>query len=351
MVIGFSFFGYLTYIFSYIFESSNNNLSKNSIRIFRRFFPYVVIPQIAMLFYAISLRIWQYDLTINRYLVVVFGIWLAIISLYYIFSIKKYLLYIPAVLTLFTIIVSIGPWSVYHLPYERQLKRLESNLIKANILQDGIIVPLKKYSDIDNKLSANIASGLSYVCDFKDCKSLKELFPKVVKNLEEKNKSDFEKNKKRYPEAYREKYLPEISKWRLLSEIKDYIKVKEYHLWSNLNRNILNLSTQDSDIYPIKTQGVHYIDIIDTYDISSNYIDLEKKVMYYNDDSFDLSDIFNALEKQELGSDYHEMTKEDMTFNIENENYSIQIIIRSIYLIDDKIDHGNMNWILLITEK
>jgi len=60
-----------------------------------------------MLFYAIYLRINQYDVTINRYFVVAFGLWLLVISLYYVFSKKKYLSIIPAILTLFTIIISI----------------------------------------------------------------------------------------------------------------------------------------------------------------------------------------------------------------------------------------------------
>jgi hypothetical protein len=102
MVIGFSIFGYIIYIFSYIFEEKNN-----FIKSFRTFFPFVVIPQIFMLFYAIYLRIAQYDITVNRYIVVIFGIWLFAISLYYVFSRKKYLAIIPFLLTTFTIIISI----------------------------------------------------------------------------------------------------------------------------------------------------------------------------------------------------------------------------------------------------
>jgi len=102
MVIGFSIFGYITYIFSYIFQETNNFI-KN----FRKYFPAIVIPQLFMLFYAIYLRIMQYDITMNRYFVVVFGIWLAIISLYLIFSKIKYLGFIPFLLAVFTILISI----------------------------------------------------------------------------------------------------------------------------------------------------------------------------------------------------------------------------------------------------
>jgi len=48
-----------------------------------------------MLFYAIYLRIAQYDLTINRYLVIAFGIWLIVLSVFLIFSKEKRIAYIP----------------------------------------------------------------------------------------------------------------------------------------------------------------------------------------------------------------------------------------------------------------
>jgi hypothetical protein len=89
-----------------------------------------------MLFYAIYLRVAQYDITINRYFVIVFGLWLFGLSLYYIISKNKRLIVIPASLTAITLIISIGPWSVYNLPESRQLARLETNLIEAKVLQN-----------------------------------------------------------------------------------------------------------------------------------------------------------------------------------------------------------------------
>jgi hypothetical protein len=60
-----------------------------------------------MLAYAIGLRIAQYDITMNRYFVVVFGIWLFGISLYFIFSGRRSLVVIPATLTLITLCISV----------------------------------------------------------------------------------------------------------------------------------------------------------------------------------------------------------------------------------------------------
>ena len=101
MVIVFSVIGYLHYLLSTSLEKD-----VKVIAIFRKWFPIVIIPQVLMLFYAIYLRIQQYDVTIGRYFVVAFGVWLLVISLYFIFSRVKRLLAFPAILVVFTLLIS-----------------------------------------------------------------------------------------------------------------------------------------------------------------------------------------------------------------------------------------------------
>ncbi|MDR0860692.1 MAG: DUF4153 domain-containing protein [Candidatus Peribacteria bacterium] len=144
LVIAFSIFGYLTYLLSYFFKEIG------IVKRIRKVFPFVVIPQLFMLFYAIYLRIAQYDLTTNRYLVVIFGVWLLVISLYFILSKKKALLFIPACLAVFSAVFSFGPRGVFELPVHRQLVRLEKNLEKAGMLVNGEITP------VEGELDANL---------------------------------------------------------------------------------------------------------------------------------------------------------------------------------------------------
>jgi Domain of unknown function (DUF4153) len=141
-----------------------------------------VIPQTGMLFYAISLRIGQYGFTVNRYLVVAFGIWLIIISAYLILSRKKSLQIIISILALMFLIVSIGPWSALSVSYRDQWSRLIANLETAKILQNNTITPLKSKDDIPQSLSAEIYSGIQYLCDFKNCDDIKTLFKNELKD-------------------------------------------------------------------------------------------------------------------------------------------------------------------------
>ena len=380
MVIWFSIFGYLAYIFSYVFQKKIAFIA-----LFRKIFPYVVIPQIAMLFYAIYLRINQYDITINRYFVVVFGLWLLIISCYYIFSKKKKIVFIPAILTLFTIIISIWPWWIYSLPESRQFDRLENNLKKAWIIkiQEEMynytiaqeIVPLQDYSDISQDLSINIYSWIDYLCDFDNCNSIKELFPKIyIEVLEEDEKqwednrqddikrmeamtrftqySTIEDNARRVEERKTEVYSWP-NKWTIVSKITEKIKVKNY--FPDYKNDIpptlfFWVKWTNNTLYPIQFEGYDFMTSI----ISKNSWELqdwELDYMYWEVDTeiqnfslkiwkkiletVSLKDMHDKLiilnkEKQQDQSYNWIYSKDELTFVIEWEKYSYKMLLQSI---------------------
>lgn len=195
-MIGFSLFGYIGYIFSKSYEQEHS-----FVRWFRKGLPIVIIPQIPMLGYAIALRIGQYDLTINRYFVVLFGVWLLGISLYFIISKSKSLWIIPSTLTCVTLIISIGPWGVYQLPLSRQYHRLLTNLEIAGILKEGTVSPASDTLDPD--LGNNIYSGIEYVCQFESCARIETLFPDIITQAEQIDQKNWEENPyntdKKYP--------------------------------------------------------------------------------------------------------------------------------------------------------
>jgi hypothetical protein len=235
LVIGFSVFGYLAYIFSRPYAE------ERMIRFFRRCFPWVVVPQIGMLAYAIILRIGQYDLTMNRYFVVIFGAWLLGISLYYIFSRKKHLSVFPLSLALISIVISVGPWSVYSLPLSRQYDRLIENLEKANIIQEGKIVPLTSPTDISKELSADIYSGIDYVCNYSRCERIKKLFEKELS--ERKPKYD--------ASGMPIKSVSPLSHWEIVSYISEYIKVQTSYSYTSRETNkYITYSIQYSYEFP-----------------------------------------------------------------------------------------------------
>lgn len=231
MVIGFSVFGYIIYIFSQVIGENNGIIQR-----VRRYFPYAVIPQVMMLFYAIYLRIAQYDLTMNRYFVVVFGIWLLGISLYYGFSREKRLAFIPATLAVIVFVISIGPWSVYSLPFHRQYERLLVDLQSAKILSGSVIVPLEKYEAIDPTLSNDIYEGIGYVCRFDDCQTIRTLFTHEITEAEAEKLKKWQASEEKYQKCladkkencYRDEYYKELQSYEIQSTISEKIKVRNF---------------------------------------------------------------------------------------------------------------------------
>ena len=106
------------------------------------------------------------------------------------------------------------------------MARLERNLETAGILTNGTITPLSSYDAIDPELSGDIYSGISYVCGFSDCRTIKELFPLQY----QKALADYRKEQEtyNYDTEYRQKY-PEPNEWQIANTISEAIMVRAYY--------------------------------------------------------------------------------------------------------------------------
>lgn len=369
MVIWFSIFGYLIYMFSSYFEESNG-----FIKTFRKAFPFVVIPQLFMLFYAIYLRIAQYDITVNRYFVVVFGIWLWVISLYFIISQRKQIFMIPAVLTLFTIIISIGPWWVYSLPETRQFARLENNLIQAGILKDGKIIPLQKYEDIDRNLSKEIYGWISYLCNYDDCENIKKLFSEIYTNLETKNKEEFEKNKQadlkdlghdpeKAESIENRKYYP-VSNWTIVSEITSVIKVQSYYDTIDAEESEVLYFYSDNwdNVFPLSIEWYNKLYKLDSYannkafDISYNMKEKTLEVQEWEQrELIDISSVIESISSLYVDTKSTIIHKENSVYQLKWELHEYTLILQGINLqnplytgyLSDWYWGENISWYLL----
>lgn len=368
IVIWFSIFGFLIYMFSSVIENENK-----FIKFFRKYFPLVVIPQLFMLFYAIYLRIVQYDITINRYFVVIFWIWLLVISLYFSISKQKQIHFIPTILTIFTIIISIGPWWVYSLPESRQLQRLENNLIKANILQNWKIVPLKNYSDIKENLSKDIYNWINYLCNYNDCKSIKILFNDIYLELDKKNKQEFENLKSKDKIVYKndEKNLKAINSriynwpnsWEIVSEISEKIKVKSYfEINNNEVESIYLYLNPEESIYPIDINWYKKIHRINNYTLkkdlntinytSKNKIEIKENWTIF--DEIDLSDVSKKLWELYKNTKNNNISKENMTYELSWKKWIYKLILENYNIKNPSYTwtwkeniYSNIDWYLL----
>ncbi len=330
MVVGFSSFGYLTYIFSKPYEDTR------FVSIFRRFFPYAVIPQVAMLAYAISLRIGQYDITMNRYFVVIFGAWLFIVSLYLIFRTRKSLSFIVASLSVISLLISVGPWSVFSLPFARQEARLIRNLETANILQNGSIVPLAKATDISKELSNEIASGISYLCDFDNCERIKSLFPEQV---ELAKKKAYENWKTWNNEASWAVYEGKSSQWEIESTITENIKVEISYGYDENSKNttaVWYYATKEP-LYPVDVKG--YTRIVSVLSPQSGVtelypyvsLDMTKMTIVYHQSEKKIFSYPLALPAWLLDGDtVRELSKDELTFDVTGSGVTLKVVLQNL---------------------
>jgi hypothetical protein len=338
LVIGFSSFGYLVYIFSKSYEDSR------VVATFRRYFPYVVIPQIGMLAYAIYLRIAQYDLTMNRYFVVIFGLWLVGISLYYVISKRKSLAIIPASLSLISLLISLGPWSVFSYPQDRQEARLMRNLEQAKILQDGKIVPLTSERDISKELSTEIAGGIEYLCSFDDCARIKDIFPEQATRAEVKAREEWEKwNKNNTGSTYEG-----ASYWEIQSAITSELRVQRY-TFDDEKRTFTESEYLSYNIdyskgqYPLNVRGYDTIlqitnnisDKSQHQNVTYPYITLDvddEKIVYMSEWWVVRDFSITFPEKLKNSSTLSPLSQEDLTFVVADDTMEIQLLFQSLMI-------------------
>ena len=136
LIVFVSVLGILANLLIYPFRNSEEN---SWIGKFSTVYYFALVPLIVVLFIAIGMRISDYGITINRYAIVLLGIWLSFTALYFDFKGTNIKL-IPMSLALLMFLVSFGPWGVFSVSERSQVNRLQTILEENQILQNGKII-------------------------------------------------------------------------------------------------------------------------------------------------------------------------------------------------------------------
>lgn len=134
LVIGFSIVGMLTYLLNYRLPETDKN---GLIVWFRKRFFYLLSPLVILLYIAIVKRLNEYGFTPERYFVLITGLWLSFISIYFILSKKDDIKWIPLSLIAFLAIGTYSPIDAFHVSSKSQVKRLEGIFVKNKLFRDG----------------------------------------------------------------------------------------------------------------------------------------------------------------------------------------------------------------------
>lgn len=161
LVLGFSIAGIFTYLLNYLLVKFDDS---GIVRGFRRWFFFVLLPMVVLLFVAIGRRLSDYGVTEERFIVATAGVWLLLMSVYFIVSKKDNIKFIPISLTVFALLTVLGPFSAFEVSQRSQVNRLEALLTKNNMLEAGRATPPEDTLPEDD--AENIYSILQYLREY-----------------------------------------------------------------------------------------------------------------------------------------------------------------------------------------
>lgn len=209
-------------------------------KLFKVWFPKIVLPVLLMMFVSIYKRVDQYGITENRYFGIVLGLWVLGIMLY--FSLKKPLknIIIPISLSIVVLNSVFGPLSSFAISKTSQNNRLEKVLNNNNMISNGKISSNPDISIDDKREISNIVSYFNNNHKLDDIKILPKGFN--VENMEDVLGFKYEPYYSIQFERDRYFYYG----FNLVDTILD---ISEYDYYINMNSwNASNLEIEDLNI-------------------------------------------------------------------------------------------------------
>ncbi|MCE1165682.1 MAG: DUF4153 domain-containing protein [Bacteroidetes bacterium] len=231
LVLGFSGAGIFSILLVYLLMDNVKWM-----RVFSKLFFASLIPQIVLLFLAISRRTAEYGITERRYYVIVLAAWLAVTTIYYLITNFKNIKYIPVSLCIIALATSAGPWSAFSLSLNSQLSRLEEVLKKNSILVDGKIV--KNDNGIPDNEMSDVRSILEYLIQRRKLEKIQPWFSENLAEVTADKTREFRR-----------------SDYYKLQGIMDLMGLKGAKQQEFRNKKYINVVTKDMKVLDVEKFG------------------------------------------------------------------------------------------------
>jgi hypothetical protein len=175
LVLGFSIAGILSLLLVWPVRNSDENTWINR---YSRLFYLALFPLIVLLALGIGKRVAAYGITENRYFILLLAAWLVFIAVYFVFSRRKNIKWIPVSLCFLSFACSFGPWGAFSVSRRSQQHRLEDLLAANGMLSDGQVV--KHKGVLPDSLSKEIGSVVYYLLNVHGTSSLQPYFSESI---------------------------------------------------------------------------------------------------------------------------------------------------------------------------
>ncbi len=150
-----------------------------------------ILPIMLIYFWSVGIRISGFGWTIERYLLVIFGVWAVLVSVYFLIAKKPLLKVLPLSIVLILLLSSFGPWGVFAVSKADQLQRLKDVLQAQGLLVNGKIKPTDRAlacseeAKINNLVEYLVSNhGISTLKDLYDPKDWSDIMQKINLSLE-----------------------------------------------------------------------------------------------------------------------------------------------------------------------
>ncbi len=253
LVLVFAIFGILSFLLVHPIAEETGNLW---MRTFNRWFYYLLVPLLGLLFWAILYRVHLYGFTHERYYVLALSIWLTIVVAYFIIKKEPKIKFIPITMCITALLTILGPQSADSISKNSQLSRFESYLQKIE----------------KEKLTFEQEQDLSSIIDFLEGNYGSEvLLPFTKDKLTALIKKDKKPNSYQIMEAlgldYRSSYDQKEK------NNKEYF----YNFYENNNQNIENIQGYDLSFSILNNEDLECNQCITIDERSYSIISTEKE--------------------------------------------------------------------------
>jgi len=312
LTLWFSIAGIFTYLLNYF----NHKFSDFAFsRYFKKYFFIVLLIPILLLFIAIYRRISDYGVTEERYIVALLAVWLLITAMYFNFSKKKQLKYIPISLT-FAAIFSIcsGPLNMFNSTLKSQIPKIKQQFSNSNVLADNRLMPFTDQeikTPEDYSRSDSIRSAIHFIDRRTDLSFINNWIEEKIDFIDE-NTTDtisrsinsnllFDKLNIKYsdPVPYRKgtKYFNAGIKEKQSIELNDAKKIMFFNE-NNISkdRNSIELKTEGEIITSISIREFAK----QLYDVS-NPVSQDSMTFYFEQDSLQGFLLFDYIHGRHQG--------------------------------------------------
>lgn len=188
LVIGFSIAGILTYLLNYMLPIYNDNPVS---RIYKRWFWWIMLPMIALLFVAVSRRIIDYGITEERFFVAYIGFWLLLSGCYFAISKTDNIKFVPISLAVFGLTAVLGPLSAFEVSVRSQKGILKQLLEQNGRMEAGKVV--QRDNLLAEKDGKQMLSALEYLETHNQLYAIQDWLPMPLDSFKNAGIRPFEK--------------------------------------------------------------------------------------------------------------------------------------------------------------